>query len=44
MGKHKALLLSSSLHFLANGTSTLIASLLDPDIAAETIFSAQPGE
>jgi hypothetical protein len=44
MGKHKALLLSSSLHFLANGTSTFIASLLDPDIAAETIFSAQPGE
>ena len=44
MGKHKALLLSSCIHFATNASGLLVAALFDPDIAAETIFSAQPGE
>jgi hypothetical protein len=44
MGKHKALLLSSSIHSSINASAILVSFLLDPDIAAETIFSAQPGD
>ena len=43
-GKFKALLLSSVIHFATNASAILIAFFLEPDIAAETIFSAQPGE
>jgi len=44
MGKHKALLLSSAIHSAINASALLVSFLLDPDIDAETIFSAQPGE
>ena len=44
IGKRKALLLSSVLHFSLNATVILVLCLFDWYIAAETIFSAQPGE
>jgi hypothetical protein len=44
IGKFKALLLSSVIHFAVNASGMLIVYLLEPDIDAETIFSAQPGE
>ncbi len=44
VGKHKALLMTSSIHFAMNATSILIVYLSDSYFAAETIFSAQPGE
>ena len=44
MGKGKAYLLSCILHFSVNATVILVLSLFDFLIAAETIFSAQPGE
>jgi hypothetical protein len=44
MGKGKAYLLSCSLHFSVNATVILVLSVFDFLIAAETIFSAQPGE
>jgi hypothetical protein len=44
MGKGKAYLLSCILHFSVNATVILVLSLFDFYIAAETIFSAQPGE
>jgi hypothetical protein len=43
-GKFKALLLSSVIHFATNASAILISFFLEPDIDAETIFSAQPGE
>jgi hypothetical protein len=43
IGKSKALLLSSVLHFSANATVLLVLSAFDLLIDAETIFSAQPG-
>jgi len=44
MGKGKAYLLSCILHFSVNATVILVLSVFDFLIAAETIFSAQPGE
>lgn len=44
IGKSKALLLSSALHFASNATGLLILFLVDVYIDAETIFSAQQGE
>jgi hypothetical protein len=44
LGKLKAFLLSCLVHFAVNASGILIVCLLDPDIDAETIFSAQPGE
>jgi len=44
LGTHKALLLSSVIHAAVNASTLLVASFFEPDIAAETIFSAQPGE
>ena len=44
LGKYKAFLLSSSLHFATNATGLLALYLADMYIDAETIFSAQPGE
>ena len=44
MGKAKAYLLSCVLHFSVNATVILVLSVFDFLIAAETIFSAQPGE
>ena len=44
LGKHKALLLSSVIHAAINASTLIIATIFEPDIAAETIFSAQPGE
>ena len=44
MGWHKALLLSSTLHFAVNGTAFLAVYLTNLYIDAGTIFSAQPGE
>jgi hypothetical protein len=44
LGKHRALLLSSSLHFATNASGLLALYLADMYIDAETIFSAQPGE
>jgi hypothetical protein len=44
LGKHKALLLSSVIHSAINASTFVVASFFEPDIAAETIFSAQPGE
>ena len=44
IGKRKALLLSSVLHFSLNATVILVLCLFDWYIAAETIFSAQLGE
>jgi len=44
IGKRKAFLLTSVLHFSLNATVILVLSLFDFYIAAETIFSAQPGE
>jgi hypothetical protein len=44
LGKHKALLLSSAVHTALNASTLLAAYIFEPDIAAETIFSAQPGE
>jgi hypothetical protein len=44
MGKGKAYLLSCILHFSVNATVILVLSVFDFYIAAETIFSAQPGE
>ena len=44
MGKSKAFLLSSILHFSVNATVILVMSLFDWYIDAETIFSAQPGD
>jgi hypothetical protein len=44
IGKGKALLLSSALHFASNATGFLILYFVDLYIDAETIFSAQPGE
>ena len=44
IGKCKALLLSSVLHFAINATVISVLCLFDFYIAAETIFSAQPGD
>jgi hypothetical protein len=44
MGKGKAYLLSCILHFSVNATVIVVLSVFDFLIAAETIFSAQPGE
>jgi hypothetical protein len=44
IGKCKALLLSSVLHFAVNATVISVLCLFDFYIAAETIFSAQPGD
>ena len=44
IGKSKALLLTSALHFSLNATVILVLCLFDFYIAAETIFSAQPGD
>jgi hypothetical protein len=44
LGKYKAFLLSSSLHFATNASGLLALYLTDMYIDAETIFSAQPGE
>jgi hypothetical protein len=44
IGKFRALLLSSSIHFAINASGMLISYFLEPDIDAETIFSAQQGE
>jgi hypothetical protein len=44
IGKSKAFLLSSILHFACNATVILALCLFDFLIDAETIFSAQPGE
>jgi hypothetical protein len=44
IGKCKALLLTSVLHFALNATVISVLCLFDFYIAAETIFSAQPGE
>ena len=44
MGKGTAYLLSCLLHFSVNATVILVLSAFDFYIAAETIFSAQPGE
>lgn len=44
IGKSKALLLSSVLHFACNATVILTLYLFDFLIDAGTIFSAQPGE
>ena len=44
IGKRKAFLLSSVLHFSLNATVILVMCLFDLYIDAETIFSAQPGE
>jgi hypothetical protein len=44
MGKGKAYLLSCILHSSVNATVILVLSAFDFYIAAETIFSAQPGE
>ncbi len=44
IGKRKAFLLSSALHFASNATVLLVLCLFDFYIDAETIFSAQPGE
>jgi p-aminobenzoyl-glutamate transporter AbgT len=44
LGKFRALLLSSAIHFAINASAMLIAFFLEPDIDAETIFSAQQGE
>ena len=44
LGKYKAFLLSSSLHFATNASGLLALYLADMYIDAETIFSAQPGE
>ena len=44
IGKCKALLLSSVLHFALNATVISVLCLFDFYIAAETIFSAQPGD
>jgi hypothetical protein len=44
MGKGKAYLLSCILHSSVNATVILVLSVFDFLIAAETIFSAQPGE
>ena len=44
IGQCKALLLSCILHFSLNATVILVLCLFDLYIAAETIFSAQPGD
>jgi hypothetical protein len=44
IGKCKALLLTSVLHFAVNATVISVLCLFDFYIAAETIFSAQPGD
>ena len=44
IGKFKALLLTSVLHFSLNATVIFVMLLYDFYIDAETIFSAQPGE
>jgi hypothetical protein len=44
IGKFKALLLTSVLHFSLNATVIVVMCLFDFYIDAETIFSAQPGE
>jgi len=44
IGKFKALLLTSVLHFSLNATVILVLSLFDFYIAAETIFSVLQGE
>jgi hypothetical protein len=44
LGKHKSLLLSSVIHAAINASTLIVATIFEPDIAAETIFSAQPGE
>jgi hypothetical protein len=44
MGKGKAYLLSCIIHSSVNATVILVLSAFDFYIAAETIFSAQPGE
>ena len=44
IGKFKALLLTSVLHFSLNATVIFVMCLYDFYIDAETIFSAQPGE
>jgi hypothetical protein len=44
MGKRKAFLLSSALHFASNATVLFVLCLIEFFIDAETNFSAQPGE
>jgi len=44
MGLHKALLLTSAIHFLANAAGILTQLAFESNIDAGTIFSAQPGE
>ena len=44
LGKFRALLMSSVIHFAINASAMLVAFFLEPDIDAETIFSAQQGE
>ena len=44
LGKHKALLLSSFIHSAVNASTFAVGYFLDLEIAAETTFSAQPGE
>jgi hypothetical protein len=44
LGWHRALLLSSTLHFACNASGVLALYCVDMYIDAETIFSAQPGE
>lgn len=44
IGKRKAFLLSSALHFASNATVLIVLCLFEFVIDAETTFSAQPGE
>ena len=44
IGKHKALLLTSVIHFSLNVSAMIVVSAIELYIAAETIFSASPGE
>jgi hypothetical protein len=44
IGKHKALLLTSVIHFSLNASAMIVVSAIELYIAAETIFSASPGE
>jgi len=42
IGKHKALLLTSTLHFAMNATVMVLMFLMEPEIDAETIFFQHP--
>lgn len=44
IGKHKALLLTSAIHFSLNVSAMIVVFVIEICIAAETIFSASPGE